>query len=157
MKAARLFKCDVCRRVQRPRIPKPSQLPRVDEFNIVLAMDCFEHKDSDGNSYEFLGVICCGTNFHVVCLLEDVQKNPKASEVRKYYELCWTSWAGQPEEAVIVDRARCFLGEFADYLEEEGVRLESAALASAWHIGKVERHDGVCGAVCSPESCMRSS
>ena len=120
-------------------------------------MNCFEHKDSDGNSYEFLGVICCGTNFHVVCLLEDVQKNPKASEVRKYYELCWTSWAGQPEEAVIVDRARCFLGEFADYLEEEGVRLESAALASAWHIGKVERHDGVCGAVCSPESCMRSS
>ena len=114
VKAARLFKCDVCRRVQRPRIPKPSQLPRVDEFNIVLAMDCFEHKDSDGNSYEFLGVICCGTNFHVVCLLEDVQKNPKASEVRKYYELCWTSWAEQYEEAVVVDRARCSFGEFAD-------------------------------------------
>ena len=70
-------------------------------------------------------------------------QKPKAEEVRKYYELCWTAWAGQPEEAVIVDRARSFLGDFADYLEEEGVRLESAALASAWHIGKVERHDGV--------------
>ena len=79
----------------------------------------------------------------MVCLLEDTHKNPKASEVRKYYELCWTSWAGQPEEAVMDDRARNFLGEFADYLEEEGVRLESAALASARHIGKMERHDGV--------------
>ncbi len=39
--------------------------------------------------------------------------------------------------------ARSFLGEFAACLEEEGVRLESAALDSPWHIGKVEQHDGV--------------
>ena len=63
--------------------------------------------------------------------------------MRKYFELCWTAWAGPPEEAVIVDRARSFLGDFADYLEENGVRLDSAALASPWHVGKVERHDGV--------------
>ena len=44
---------------------------------------------------------------------------------------------------MIVDRARSFLGEFADYLEENGVRLDNAALASPWHVGKVERHDGV--------------
>ena len=41
---------------------------------------------------------------HAVCYLEDRRKNPKAKEIRKYYELCWTSWAGQPEEAVMVDR-----------------------------------------------------
>eukprot|EP00959_Pyramimonas_sp_CCMP1952_P210595 4407116-Pyramimonas_sp.AAC.1 len=64
--------------------------------------------------------MCMGTNFHVVILLEDTHKNPKASEVRKLYELCWVSWAGQPEEAIVVDRARSFLGEFADYLEQEG-------------------------------------
>ena len=50
------------------------------------------------------------------------------AEVRKYFELCWASWAGMPEEAVMVDRARYFLGEFADYLEGEGVRLDSSPL-----------------------------
>eukprot|EP00959_Pyramimonas_sp_CCMP1952_P069148 1443330-Pyramimonas_sp.AAC.1 len=83
-------------------------------------MDCFENVDSAGNNWELLGIMCMGTNFHVVCLLEDTHKNPKASEVRKFYELCWVSWAGQPEEAIMVDRARSFLGEFADYLEQEG-------------------------------------
>ncbi|CAK0789613.1 unnamed protein product [Prorocentrum cordatum] len=143
LKAARLFVCESCRRAQRPGIPRPSQLPRVDEFNVLLAMDCFENVDSAGNNWEFLGVMCMGTNFHVVCLLEDTRKNPKASEVRKFYELCWVSWAGQPEEAIMMDRARSFLGEFADYLEQEGVRLDSAALASPWHIGKMERRDGI--------------
>ncbi|CAK0838030.1 unnamed protein product [Prorocentrum cordatum] len=143
LKAARLFVCESCRRAQRPSIPRPSQLPRVDEFNVLLAMDCFENVNSAGNNWELLGIMCMGTNFHVVCLLEDTRKNPKASEVRKFYELCWVSWAGQPEEAIMVDRARPFLGEFADYPEQEGVRLDSAALASPWHIGKMERHDGI--------------
>ncbi|CAK0817009.1 unnamed protein product [Prorocentrum cordatum] len=143
LKAARLFVCESCRRVQRPSIPRPSQLPRVNEFNVLLAMDCFENVDSAGNNWEFLGIMCMGANFHVVCLLEGTHNNPEASEVRKFYELCWVSWAGQPEEAIMVGRARSFLGEFADYLEQEGVRLGSAALASPWHIGKMERRDGI--------------
>ena len=48
-----------------------------------------------------------------------------------------------PEEAIIVDRARGFMGEFAVYLEQDGVRLDFAALASVWHVGKMERHDGI--------------
>ncbi|CAK0903623.1 unnamed protein product, partial [Prorocentrum cordatum] len=143
LKAASLFVCEGCRRAQRPGIPRPSQRPRVDEFNVLLAMDCFENVDRAGSSWEFLGIMCMGTNFHVVCLLEDTHNNPKASEVRKFCELCWVSWAGQPEEAIMVGRARSFLGEFADYLEQEGVRLDSAALASPWHIGKMERRDGI--------------
>merc|ERR1712194_401754 len=46
--AARLYKSEASRRVQRPALPRPSQLPRVDEFNVMLAMDCFENKDADG-------------------------------------------------------------------------------------------------------------
>eukprot|EP00975_Prorocentrum_lima_P042801 8991378-Prorocentrum_lima.AAC.1 len=26
-----------------PPVPRPSQLPRVDEFNVSLSMDCFDH------------------------------------------------------------------------------------------------------------------
>ena len=65
----------------------------------------------------------------------------------------WSHNGVDDEEAVIVDRARCFLGELTDYLEEEGVRMESAALASAWHIEKgraarrgVEQYVHKCGA-----------
>eukprot|EP00975_Prorocentrum_lima_P066804 12911328-Prorocentrum_lima.AAC.1 len=64
-------------------------------------MDCFENTDNTGKSYEFLGIMWNGTNFHVVCLLEDTHNMSKAMEIRKFYELCWVSWAGQPEEATM--------------------------------------------------------
>eukprot|EP00975_Prorocentrum_lima_P041442 8705408-Prorocentrum_lima.AAC.1 len=62
-------------------------------------MDCFENTDCTGKSFEFLGIMCMGTIFHIVCLLEDTHNMSKAIEVRKFHELCWVSWAGQPGEA----------------------------------------------------------
>ena len=115
----------------------------MDQFNILVGLDCFEMKDADGRTWLMLSILCQGTDCHVVVLLEDSHKNPSSAEVRKTYELCWLSWAGQPEEAVMVDRSRSFLKDFAEYLEEEGMRMDSAALASPWHIGKTERHGGV--------------
>lgn len=80
--------------------------------------------------------------FHVAIRLPETHKNPSSSTVYEIYTLCWASRAGDPEEAVIVDSARYFLGSFSRRLEEAGVRFEIAALASPWHIGKVERHGG---------------
>ena len=71
-------------RVRRPKIPKPTQLLRVDQFNVLLTTHCFEGEDAEGNNYELLGIFCCGTNCFVVCVLEDTHENPKAAKVRKY-------------------------------------------------------------------------
>ena len=44
LRAARLFQCPDCPNRGRPKIPKPSKLPTVDEFNVILGMDCFAEK-----------------------------------------------------------------------------------------------------------------
>ena len=36
VKACRLFVCDLCKRTQRPHLARPSKLPTVDEFNVVV-------------------------------------------------------------------------------------------------------------------------
>ncbi|CAK0807109.1 unnamed protein product [Prorocentrum cordatum] len=61
--------------------------------------------------------------------------------VLETYELCWASWAGEPEVGVIVDRAKGFLGSFSEHMSSRGCRFASAAkAAAAWHIAEVERH-----------------
>ena len=67
----------------------------------MLALGCFESTDADGNNYEFLSILCFGTDFRALCLLEDTRNN-RTAEVRKFYEFCWTTCAGQPEEALFV-------------------------------------------------------
>ena len=52
------------------------------------------------------------TRFHVVRLIQDAHMNPDGKTVRKYFDDAWASWAGLPDESVMVDRARYFLGHF---------------------------------------------
>ena len=61
--------------------------------------------------------------------------------------MAWAGWAGMPEAGVIVDRAKSFLGVFAQAISDNGCRFDSAAKASAWHISKVERKGGVWQAI----------
>ena len=44
-KACRLFRCED----QEPRMPRPSKLPTVDEFNVQICMDVLQEKDSAGH------------------------------------------------------------------------------------------------------------
>ena len=106
MRTAILYKCEVCRRVPRPKVPIPSQLPSVDEFNVLLALYCFEGRDTDGNNLEFLGIICCRTMFHAVCSLEVTHTH--------------------------TNRARRFFAEFADYLEEEPRECSTGMRLAHW-------------------------
>ena len=111
--AARLYECAVCRRDRGPTIPKPSQLPRPDELNVLLAMESFERKVAGGNNYEFPGILCCGTNHHVVF-------QQRGTRIRR---------------SKVLYKARCFMTEFADHLQEEGVRLERMHGTSAkWNV-----------------------
>ena len=143
LRACRLFRCKECPRLLEPKIPRPSRLPHVDEFNVVVGLDVLSEKDSNGDEWCWLNVVDEGTGFQVCSLLGDTLKNPTSLEVVKTFEMSWSGWAGMPERGVIVDRAKYFLGELASRLSEEGCHVDSAAKASPWQIAFVERAGGI--------------
>lgn len=55
----------------------------------------------------------------------------------------WTNWAGYPERGVIADRAKPFLSALANDVADHGCTFSTAAKASPWQIGQVERHGGL--------------
>ncbi|CAK0792797.1 unnamed protein product [Prorocentrum cordatum] len=140
IKACRLFSCEHCERTRRPLLAKPSKLPSVDEINVVVGFDTFAEKDADQAEWQFLNIACLDCSFQVVALLGEVHRMTGSTTVLETYELCWASWAGEPEVGVIVDRAKGFLGSFSEHMSSRGCRFDSAAKAAAWHIAKVERH-----------------
>ena len=55
--ACRLFRCKECPRLLEPKIPRPSRLPHVDEFNVVVGLDVLSEKDSNGDEWMRLNVV----------------------------------------------------------------------------------------------------
>ena len=60
IKACRLFRCPDCPRLREPKKPRPSKLPLTDEFNVLIGIDVFQEKDSQGEAWTFLNVFCQG-------------------------------------------------------------------------------------------------
>ena len=128
IKAGRLFRCPDCPRLQEPRAPRPSKLPMVDEFS---------------QAWSWLNVFDQGTNFQVCALLGDTRANPTSAEVLRGFATSWTGWAGFPERGVVTNRAKYFLADFAEELANHGCHFDTAAKASPWQIGQIERHGGL--------------
>ena len=143
LKACKLFKCPECPRLLEPKAPRPSKLPIVDEFNVMIGMDVFEERDASGQGWTWLNILCQGTAFQVCILLSETNKNPTSMQVLEAFENGWGNWAGMPERGVIVDRAKYLLGALAEHLVHEGCHFAAAAKASPWQIGQVERAGGL--------------
>ncbi|CAE7715141.1 RE1 [Symbiodinium necroappetens] len=143
IKACRLFRCKECPRMHELREPRPSKLPVIDEFNIQLGLDIITEKDSAGQSWSWLNTLCQGTTFQVCALLGETVYNPTGKAVIQALSSHWLSWAGFPERGFVTDRARYFLSELADLISDHGCTFDSAAKASPWQIGQVERHGGL--------------
>ena len=142
LKACRLFRCKECPRLLEPKIPRPSKLPQVDEFNVVVGLDIFVEKDANGDEWTWLNVVDEGTGFQVCSLLSETFKNPTSLEVMQAFERGWANWAGMPERGIIMDRAKYFLGSLANRISDEGCTVEFASKASPWQIAYVERSGG---------------
>ena len=147
IRACRLFRCPECPRVQEPKRPRPSKLPLTEEFNVQVGVDVLEAKDADGHTWSWLNVLCQGTSFQICILLTDTSYNPTAEAVLQAFESGWVSWAGLPERGVFADRAKYFLSYFAEALAADGCFFDSAAKASPWQLGQVERHGAIWKAV----------
>ena len=79
----------------------------------------------------------------MVSLLADTIMNPPGALVKQEFESMWASWAGMPEEAVVADRAKHFLGEFGKWMTEHEVKSEPMAKATPWQKGVAERHGAI--------------
>ena len=143
IKACRLFRCPDCPRLTEPRLPRPSKLPVADEFNVQIGLDIFSEKDAKGHSWSWLNVFDQGTLFQVCSLMGQTHANPSSAEVLRAFTTSWTDWAGFPERGVVTDRAKYFLADFAEEIADHGCNFDTAAKASPWQIGQIERHGGL--------------
>ena len=139
LKACRLFRCPTCPRLLEPKLPRPSKLARVAEFNVVVGMDVLNEKDAGGDEWTWLNIVDQGTSFQVCCLLSDTLHNRMSADIIQAFEVGWVGWAGMPERGVILDRATYFLVALATRLSEEGCYVDFASKASPWQMSFVER------------------
>ena len=143
VKACRLFRCAECPRLLEPKHPRPSKLPFVNEFNVVIGIDVLTEKDSAGQAWSWLNIFCQGTCFQVCRLLETTHSNPTGAVVLEALNDAWLVWAGYPEYGLITDRGKYFLAEVAEEMAGHGCHVEPAARASPWQLGQIERHGGI--------------
>ena len=142
LRAVRLFRCMDCPRIQNPKEPRPSKMPITDEFNVQIGLDIIHESDSSGQPWSWLNIFCQGTQFQV-CVLLDSAGQPTGQQVVEAFGLGWTNWAGFPERGVVADRAKPFLAALLDEVADHGCTFGSAAKASPWQIGQIERHGGL--------------
>ena len=155
IKACRLFRCAECPRLQEPRIPRPSKLPFVDEFNVMIGLDVFQEKDSAGQTWSWLNILDQATTFQVVALLPDVHRNPTSTDVLEALHSHWIGWCGYPEHGVVTDRAKYFLADLAEDFDNHGCEFRTSARPSPWQIGQVERHGGIWKSIFRKLSCSQ--
>ena len=142
IKAVRLFRCEDCPRMQEhPKEPRPAKLPQVHDFNVQIGLDILVDKDSEGQQWAWLSILCQGTCFHICALLPQTHQNPTGAVLMEALSTHWFSWAGFPERGVIADRAKYFLAEVSEQFDAHGCIFTTAAKASPWQIGQVERHN----------------
>lgn len=128
LRACRWFRCPTCPHLLEPKIPRPSKLAQIDEFNVVVGMDVFNEKDAGGGEWTWLNIVDQGTSFQVCCLLCETLRNPTSTDIIQAFEMGWCGWAGMPERGVILDRAKYFLGSLATRLNDEGCYVDFAML-----------------------------
>ena len=65
IRACKFFRCAEWPRLMEPKTPRPSKLPVVDEFGVLVGLDVFEAKDADGTSRIWLNILDIATTFQV--------------------------------------------------------------------------------------------
>ena len=130
--------CDICGDSIRRRRPRPVRLPGRYIFNHHLQIDVFYARDSVGEQFSFLNIICEATGFQVVSCLGNSTGPPATKAVLRHFLTTWSSWAGLPQ-SIQVDRGKEYMLHFSNYLKEFGVEQEIMPLEAPWKNGKVEK------------------
>ena len=136
--AAKNMTCEVCRRAQHAKSPKPATLPTTTSFNDIIGVDAFTVYDCQGEKIEMFSVYDYGTSYHIVGEL------PGHSTAAMEQALCdlWTKVFGPPR-TILVDLETGLQAGLERYSAWFGTRVRSAAGQAPWQVGAVERHGGV--------------
>ncbi|CAE7328612.1 RE1 [Symbiodinium sp. CCMP2592] len=136
--AAKNMTCEVCRRAQGAKSPKPAALPTTTSFNEIIGVDAFTVYDCNGEKLEMFSIYDYGTSYHLVGEL------PGHSTEAMEQALCdlWTRVFGPPK-TILVDLESGLQAGLERFASWFGSRIRSAAGQAPWQVGAVERHGGV--------------
>jgi hypothetical protein len=112
-----------------PQATKVS-LPRDYSFNREVGVDVLEAKDSEGNPYLLLNIICLGTSFQQCVPIRPGVGQPTTSDCLDVFLNRRVSWAGWPV-GFKCDRGLFNRGRFEKTLTEHGVMIRQAGVGSS--------------------------
>ena len=112
IKAAEYLRCDDCEKIYKPKQTSKTAPPKPYMFNYEVGVDVLDLHDCEGNVYQFLNIVCQGTDFQLVIYLKKGHGTPSSRLCAEKFMTHWVSWAGWPTE-VKVDRGLHNRGYFA--------------------------------------------
>lgn len=140
--AVRYFRCDACAVTARDPKTHPVSAPSPYAFNHELHIDIFTIHDYDGNAYQFLSVVDCGTTFHQAYFVMAEKGTPSSQKCLSKFVTHWVSWAGWPK-IITTDRGTHNKGVFRHVVEQNGVYMRTAGVESPEQLGRGERHGDI--------------
>ena len=135
IKCAMKYPCPVCLRQQRPRMRRPTSVPRTRQFNDTLLVGV-NYWDCNGEQVLMYHMIDEATRFHVAHVLA----NQSAPALYEAIMASWIKWAGPPR-FILVDPHRSQNAKYVvEKLGQEGTTVLAGAAEASWTRGLVERH-----------------
>ena len=136
LRAAKHLQCEVCRRVQPPRQPRPAKPYVPARFNQKLVMDVVFLKDIAGKVHGYLNLVDDATCYQVL----NYMQNRSEEEAIKLFVNGWMTFFGPPDE-IHVDADGCFKGYRFETLQAQcAVKIRYVPSDAHYQLGRAERH-----------------
>ena len=136
------FHCAACAARKKPLSSPATRSPSDYRFNIELAVDCFEIKDSERKRYTVLSVVCMGTLFHVAKIVSPDGGAPSSRACLNAFSEMWLGWAGPPR-SIFLDRGAHNRGVFSETMTSMGIDLRYVGTEAPHQLGRGERQGGI--------------
>ena len=134
LKAVRGMTCETCLANSQPRTPRPTTMPRMQDFAETVGMDVIYAHDINDRKHTFLSILDMGTTYHVVAPLASTS----AKEIEKAFNTFWITPYGPPS-SIAVDLETGLQSGVARLCGWHNIRVKSAATQAHWQAGMVER------------------
>ena len=126
--------CETCQSTSQPQAPRPSALPRMQEFGETTGMDVLYAHDINDKRHTFLSMVDYGTTFHIVVPIASTC----AADIERAFNDFWVTPYGPPN-MLALDLETGLQSGVARLCGWHAIRIRNAATQSHWQAGLVER------------------